>query len=409
LKFLVTGRPYLKIERDFDSSVATIRLKGEAEINAITADVNRVIDEGIRGLELFWGRAGKLEYLRNLLKSSVDRTFLWVSLVLEILKDSADDSMEEFTNIVSAATNDIAELYTNILDRSRYPDKARRILNIVVAAARPLTLGEMNAAFKIKKGHRSVKDLGDLPDSFDKSVKNWCGLFVRVIDSKIYLVHQTAREFLIKESSLGQGNWQYTICSDDSNLLLADICISYLSLEDFENHPLVVNSGYDYYGVNDKIYVGYLRKYSLLDYAATHWADHFRDSGSRQMELFKLTRVICESGSKRFLTWLKVHWLNNYPHYEFPAGFTHVMIASWFGQGMVVERLLQEGVDIDTRSGIYGTALNIAATRKQKDVAAMLVERGANALLFGKWYKILIIKRSEVGDSVYMLDDRCDD
>jgi len=52
---------------------------------------------------------------------------------------------------------------------------------------------------------------------------------------------------------------------------------------------------------------------------------------------------------------------------------------------------LQEGVDIDTRSGIYGTALNIAATRKQKDVAAMLVERGANALLFGKWYKILII------------------
>jgi hypothetical protein len=254
----------------------------------------------------------------------------------------------------------------------------------------------MNAAFKIKKGHRSVKDLGDLPDSFDKSVKNWCGLFVRVIDSKIYLVHQTAREFLIKESSLGQGNWQYTICSDDSNFLLADICITYLSLVDFGNDPLVINGNLGYRSRNDKSYVDYLRKYSLLNYAATHWADHFRDSGSRQMELFKFTRLICESGSKNFLTWLKVHWVNNHPYRQFPNGFSHLMIASWFGQGMVVEQLLQEGADIDTKFETYGTALNIAAARKEKDVVGMLVERSANAFWYGKWYNILHTERSEL-------------
>src|SRR5205807_10547947 len=106
------------------------------------------------------------------------------------------------------------------------------------------------------------KDLGDLSDSFGKSVKNWCGLFVRVIDWKMYLVHQTAREFLIKEPSSGQGNWQYTLCSKDSNFLLADICISYLSLEDFEMDPLVM----DPYEPQGSHYAGYRVKYSLLDY-----------------------------------------------------------------------------------------------------------------------------------------------
>src|SRR5207237_4415860 len=145
------------------------------------------------------------------------------------------------------------------------------------------------AAFRMNREHKLVKDLGDLPASFGKSVKNWCGLFVLVIDSKIYLVHQTAREFLIKGPSSSQGNWQYTICSKDSNFLLADICIAYLSLEDFEAEPLVINSYRDI----EAQFAGYMVKYTLLDYAATHWAHHLRDSQTRQMELFNFIRQIC--------------------------------------------------------------------------------------------------------------------
>src|SRR5207237_2904337 len=115
--------------------------------------------------------------------------------------------------------------------------------------------------------------LGELLASFGKSVRKCCGLFVRIIDSKIYLVHQTAREFLINGPSFGQGNWQYTICPKDSNFLLANICIAYLSLEDFELDPLVI----DPYRSYESQCAGYLGKYSLLDYAATHWAHHFRD------------------------------------------------------------------------------------------------------------------------------------
>ncbi|PWW76753.1 hypothetical protein C7212DRAFT_351954 [Tuber magnatum] len=309
LKFLVTSRPYHEIAKELDSPETTIRLKGEEEINAITADVNRVIDEGIKNLE-----------------------------------NSEDDSPEEFTNIVSSAPRDLAELYTKILNKSRYPEKARRILNIVVAAVRPLTLQEMNAAFRMSRKHKSIKDLDNLSPGFDKTVKSWCGLFVRVIDSKIYLVHQTAREFLIKGSSLGRGNWQYTLFSKDCNFVSADICISYLSLEDFEK-------------TRDTLI---MQKYALLDYAASHWADHFRDSQARQMELFKFTRPICET--------------------------------SWLGQGAVVERLLEERGDVIARSRQYGTALDIAAQRKDEYMARMLLGRGVNANIGGKEYNIIQVK-----------------
>ncbi|PWW76064.1 hypothetical protein C7212DRAFT_280259 [Tuber magnatum] len=389
LKFLVTSRPYHNIERDLGTPPTTIWLKGEDAVNAITADVMRVIDEGIEGLESCWERPGGLGYLRKLLQSSADRTFLWVSLVLGILRDSGDGSPEEFTNIASTAPRDLAELYTKILDKSKYPDKARRILNIVVAAVRPLTLREMKIAFGIRREGGSIKDLGDLPSGFEKTVRNLCGLFVRVIDSKIYLVHQTAREFLIRGSLPGQGNWQYTLCPKDSNFIMADISISYLSQEEFESAPLET----DAYGqVSGEAVDHFVQKYGFLDYAAQHWPDHFRDSHDHGMKLFEITQQICETGSKRLLTWLQVYWFNNRWFNPFPKDWTHMMIASMLGQGTVVERLLQEGGDINTQSDIYGSALNIAAMWNDEGMAKRLLEGNAKAYVDGEELDISHVK-----------------
>jgi len=328
--------------------------------------------------------------LRDLLYSSADRTFLWVSLVLELLKACEDDSPEEFTNIVSTTPHDLAQFYTKILDRSTDPGKARRILNIVVAAARPLTLQEMNMALKISQGPKAFKDLRDHLGGSKKTVKNQCGLFVRIIDSKIYLVHQTAREFLIRGTLPGRGNWQYTLCPRDSSFIMADICISYLSLEDFENDPLPIqNTSFTIYVVENQARHVYLLKYALLDYAARYWAGHFRDSGYRHMELFEPSRLICKVGSSRFQTWLKLYWESSHRDYELPNDFTHLMMASWLGQRTVVERLLDGGGDINARSESYGTALTIAAVRKDVELTRVLVQRNSVAFLGTKAFKIL--------------------
>ena len=33
--------------------------------------------------------------------------------------------------------------------------------------------------------------------NFERRIRNLCGLFIRVADEKVYLIHQTAKEFLI--------------------------------------------------------------------------------------------------------------------------------------------------------------------------------------------------------------------
>src|SRR5207302_10557530 len=104
--------------------------------------------------------------------------------------------------------------------------------------------------------------------SSEATIKTLCGLFVRIVDSKVFLVHQTAREFLIKWHWPGRGEWQGSLDSRDSSFILADSCISYLALEDTENKV----SEIDTYS-NDRL--GEVFDYALLDYAASTWTIHF--------------------------------------------------------------------------------------------------------------------------------------
>ena len=93
--------------------------------------------------------------------------------------------------------------------------RARILLQLIVAATRPLSLQEANIAltFATQKGnctsHRKL-DLWPL-DGFKSTIQNICGLFVSVHDGKVSLIHQTAREFLVRNTELPEpqsGKWQ---------------------------------------------------------------------------------------------------------------------------------------------------------------------------------------------------------
>lgn len=56
----------------------------------------------------------------------------------------------------------------------------------------------MNITLAIDESSRSLEDVDlELEDWFRTTVRSLYSLFVSVIDSKVYLIHQTAREFLI--------------------------------------------------------------------------------------------------------------------------------------------------------------------------------------------------------------------
>jgi hypothetical protein len=98
----------------------------------------------------------------------------------------------------------VAEAYENILNRSSDPQVARDILMIILAARRPLTVYEMSVAVAIKRSKRpqSYEDLDLEPEEIRESnLRDICGFFISIHQSKISLIHQTAREFLLKTAS----------------------------------------------------------------------------------------------------------------------------------------------------------------------------------------------------------------
>lgn len=94
---------------------------------------------------------------------------------------------------------------------------ARVLLQLIVAATRPLSLQEVNIALTLATQKPSYKSYEALDQdlwpqkNFKSIVRNICGLFVSIHDGKVSLIHQTAREFLVRRTEMPElqsGKWQ---------------------------------------------------------------------------------------------------------------------------------------------------------------------------------------------------------
>jgi hypothetical protein len=68
-----------------------------------------------------------------------------------------------------------------------------------------------------------------------RKLRRLCGLFVFINNSKIFLIHQTAKEFLLKRSSSPNVEYLYSWTLTDTEYQMAAICLRYLLMEDLED------------------------------------------------------------------------------------------------------------------------------------------------------------------------------
>jgi len=151
----------------------------------------------------------------------------------------------------------------------------------------------------------SYAELDCQPDDlFKSSVRQICGLFVTIHDSKLYLIHQTAREFLIPEShSLNDGSsgWQNSIKLEEAELTLSYACISLLCFHDFQNPPPWGDGVADSY--SDIIWMSYANSHTFLQYSAVHWARHFQSIEKKAPKaILNSVMKLCDATSSRFYT-----------------------------------------------------------------------------------------------------------
>ena len=239
-----------------------------------------------------------------------------------MIEDSARLSREALDKIITTIPDSLDAIYEKILAQSTDVESARKLLHIVLAAAEPLTPQQLNIALCIKEHHRSSADLDKaLEPDIAATIQGLCGLFVRVIDNRVYLVHQTAKEFLAgptDQAYVGQ-HWKHSLSLLDSNKVLAVSCIYYVLLYPrlkkgiVKEYPKVTGEDGEEEADDDDdddfgrywdlmLTKGY--RDAFIYYACNHWHIHLRKARVKPNEpLCQTALLLCNPDSITFKVW----------------------------------------------------------------------------------------------------------
>ena len=372
VKVLVTSRPYEYILRHFLSHqqlTPIIRLSGEDEVEV--DKIEREIDIVIRSRVHDIGIEMELEehersFLVKSLTNIPHRTYLWVALTLNVIQEMTGFTKGNVENCIQNLPRSVDEAYEKILGRSKDVKKTMKLLQLVVAARRPLSLDEMSVALAIESHHKSYEEVEIEPEKrFKHTVRDLCGLFIIVVDSKIYLLHQTAREFLVCPETTESPNslprnvtsWKHSVQLGKANEIAAKACMLRMLLKHYPS--------------------------SFEDYSTGYWHVHFRaadteaDRDNVLVELAANTCALLPTSFFRQHTWIEDYGLDDVS----AAGA--IGVAAHLDLRRVVAYLLVNGPPVDARSNAGNSLLRIAASRGIVDLVDYLLERGTdvNAVL----------------------------
>ncbi|KFY69329.1 hypothetical protein V496_00331 [Pseudogymnoascus sp. VKM F-4515 (FW-2607)] len=280
LKFLVTSRPLQHIENEFSDlsrKIPAIRLAGEEHTDEILYETGLVIEHEIEKIQLDFPMHPKtVRILRDEFTKVENRTYLWLMLIFDLIRQDLQSVMTstEREMLFHTIPKSVDTAYSAILNKSTNKDRARKLLMIVCAATRPLSTMEITTALLIQENHKTYDDLEIPPDGFSKTyIRNLCGLFVSVIDGRVFLLHQTAKEFLMAKEDCNppqfhlshDESWKSSVTIHDSNYVLASMCMWFQRLEEFMSPSIKEGD------------IGQLvSKYEFFKYSARNWLVHFQ-------------------------------------------------------------------------------------------------------------------------------------
>ncbi|KAK2764621.1 hypothetical protein FQN53_006962 [Emmonsiellopsis sp. PD_33] len=385
LKFLLTSRPYKDIEQEFQVS-PNIRLSGEDRNAEIGEEIDIVIEQRVcEAATKYHMTDQEKEILQEKLLATKNRTYLWVHLVFEELRTVDKFTETAFRKLVDSLPSTVENAYEKILEKinSLDPDQQRMakiLLHIIVGARRPLTLDELDVAFQLATESASAQTYEELNldrERLTRRIRNLCGLFVFEQNQRIYLIHQTAKEFLVSRDSTSDvpkvkrdniipARWKHCLSQRESDELLARICIRYLCLE----------------RSNDSRESPY--RLAFFEYSRRHWVSHFKnmDIPDEDVSLEEMVFHLFDYHSGYFETWSC--------QAIYPDGYElHILLdlepfhaAVFTGYVKVVQRLLDEcQVDIDATDG-FRVPLHVATLENQVSMVRMLLERGAELFTY---------------------------
>ncbi|KAI2819722.1 hypothetical protein CBS133816_10016 [Aspergillus niger] len=351
LKFLITSREYDYLATLFDQFSPTVYLQFDAneKLEDINREIDIVIDYRVKELSPYLTTDDQRR-ISDRLKQMENRTYLWLYLIFDIMRKNSSlySKRSRIESLLQSLPNSVSDAYEKVLSRSPDEKQTEIILQIILAAERPLSLGEMNVALTLALQDTPFESQAQLESDlwpstlFKNVIENLCGLFITVRPTGLYFLHQTAREFLVDTKK--KGKWQGRFNLAQSHAVIARPCLQYLLLPEIDREP---ESGSD--GDNS---------IAFLPYAANHWAQHYvlqEATAAKQTQNDAI--ALCTITDPRTEPWtnycLAYNSLLEHDSYDIWSGLP---MATYLGFTGVVQALLDPGsgaiVQDDNKRGI---------------------------------------------------------
>jgi len=196
VKWIVSSRNWPTIEKDLDTTMQKVRLCLELNEKSVSAAVATYIQFKVHSL------AKRNKYssdtrdaVQRYLLSNANGTFLWVALVCQGLsKISGWKTQQKLT----AFPPGLDALYDRMMDQIRDSEDAelcKCILALVSAVYRPITLDELACFVDMPDG---------VSDEYEalSEIIGLCGSFLTLREHTISFIHQSAKDFLVKEACI---------------------------------------------------------------------------------------------------------------------------------------------------------------------------------------------------------------
>ncbi|MCJ1308629.1 hypothetical protein MMC25_002282 [Agyrium rufum] len=361
-----TCRPYDDIKRGFQGlkiRLPTIHLSGEneQEVEKIATEIDLVVNHMVNQIAIEKSlNTEESAFLLQQLTAVPHRTCLWVYLVINIIKKTPEFTKGNVRCMINTLPKTVEEAYEKILSRSFDEVKAKKLQQIVTTAKRPLSLTEILVALAIDESHNSLKNLEEeleLELRFRDTVRNLCGFFVVVIDQRLYLLHQSAREFLVrgsqKEARAQQGTKVLWSSGWKQSLALLARGAPFESRDGFGMTPLAVAA---FQGHAMTVYI-LVRK----------GADVNTQDDQKQTPLFKYSSItvgqlLVKGGADL----------------ETKDKFGRTALVHRLKMGSPIQFLLHQGADIDAKDAKGRSPLVLFAAHAPEETIVVLLQAQAN-------------------------------
>ncbi|KAG9186443.1 hypothetical protein G6011_09551 [Alternaria panax] len=191
VKWIVSSRNWPEIEAQLEQAGHKVKLSLELNAQSVAAAVDIFIQRKVDQLAQEKQYKAELQdAVRQHLTTNANGTFLWVALVCQELKRTANRHVLKKLAVFPPGLDDLYKRMMQQMSESDDADTCRCVLASTAVLYRPVTIRELvELVEQVKDVSSDVREIIDL-----------CGSFLTVREDTVYFVHQSAKDFLFEKA-----------------------------------------------------------------------------------------------------------------------------------------------------------------------------------------------------------------